>query len=245
MHYLGGKFRTRKRIGHYLNSIREVGQPYWEPFVGSAWVLTQIKNKPVFASDIHSELISMWQALMDDWEPPSIVTEEHYAIAKRGELDPAQTAFIGFGSSFSGKWFGGYARGHSRNYALDAKNSLRRKVLKLKPLDPVFFAADFISCEPPGSSCLIYCDPPYNNTTGYGKIPQLDRDAFWERARYLDSIGHVVIISEYSAPEDFICILEMNTKLDLRTKTGRETRVERLFSLRDYTIPQEQFALSW
>jgi DNA adenine methylase len=245
MHYLGGKFRTRKRIGDLLNAVRRNGQTYWEPFVGSAWVLTQIHNGPAYASDIHEELIAMWQALMDGWEPPSIVTEEDYEIAKLGKLDPATTAFIGFGSSFSGKWFGGYARGHSRNYALDAKNSLMRKVTMLKRLDPEFFVADFMDQDPPDDLCLIYCDPPYDGTTGYGKIPDFDHKGFWQRVRILSSVGHTIIVSEYEAPDDFVCLLEMNTKTDLRTRNGSEPRIEKLFSPRELFLPQKQLSLGW
>ena len=46
MSYCGGKFRVRKEIGEYLNNIRKDGQAYYEPFVGSAWILSQIKDGP-------------------------------------------------------------------------------------------------------------------------------------------------------------------------------------------------------
>ena len=63
------------------------------------------------ASDVNRPLITMYKALQDGWIPPSTVTEEMYAEYKgiQDAEDPL-TAFIGIGCSFSGKWFGGYAR---------------------------------------------------------------------------------------------------------------------------------------
>ena len=41
-------------------------------------------------------------------------------------------SFVGFGCSFAGKWFGGYARSNDkRNYAKMAKNSLNKKIINL------------------------------------------------------------------------------------------------------------------
>ena len=48
---------------------------------------------------------------------------------------------------------------------------------------------------------VVYCDPPYKNTDGYGI--QFDSDAFWEWVRTRD---YPVYVSEYQAPEDFVSI---------------------------------------
>lgn len=77
---------------------------------------------------------------------------------------------------------------------------------------------------------LIYCDPPYENTSGYS-TGAFDNAAFWQRVRELSTAGHDVYVSEYRAPPDMVSVLDMPTKTDLRTKAnGRETRLERLFS---------------
>ncbi len=229
MRYLGGKSQTRNQIAAYLNRIRKPGQPYWEPFVGAGWVLEKIKGQPIYASDANAALVFMWQRLQRGWEPPNVVTEEMYQEAKAGRYDAALTAFIGFGCSFGGKWFAGYARGENRNWAQEASNSISQKSNRFE--QAIFFCADFLTCYPPESGCLIYCDPPYEDTTAYGAVPPFDHSRFWERVRQLESGGHTVIVSEYQAPDDFSPVVEMVTKTDMHTTSGKDRRVERLFRL--------------
>lgn len=234
MQYLGGKSRTRNQIAAYLNRIRKPNQPYWEPMVGAGWVLEKIKGQPIYASDANGALVFMWQRLQQGWEPPSVVTEEMYQRARVGEFDAALTAFIGFGASHSGKWFAGYAppefgKRTYKNGELYSQNSL---LCKVKRFDKVhFFSADFQGFQPPALNCLIYADPPYSNTTAYGAVPPFDSGKFWERVRWLEAHGHTVVVSEYQAPADFSCVLEIVTKTDMHTKNGKDMRIERLFRL--------------
>ena len=52
------------------------------------------------------------------------------------------------------------------------------------------------------------------------------------------SQNNVVVISEYSAPEDFRCIWKQNVKLDIRDANNKKkNRVEKLFSLSDVSVP--------
>ncbi len=227
MQYLGGKSKTANQIAAYLNNIRKPLQPYWEPFTGAGWILERIHTRPIFASDAHLQLIAMWQALQDGWKPPEIVTEADYQEAKAGKIDDALTAFIGFGCSFGGKWFAGYARGNTSPKA-SAKSILK----KINRMDcPTFYQADFMTCYTPAFGCLIYCDPPYNGTSEYKGIDKFDTAKFWERVRWLEENGHTVVVSEYEAPDDFGCVLEMPTYTEIRAKKGRDSRVERLFRL--------------
>ena len=48
---------------------------------------------------------------------------------------------------------------------------------------------------------VVYCDPPYAETEGYGR--EFDHEAFWQWCRTRD---FPVYVSEYRAPEDFISI---------------------------------------
>lgn len=233
MQYLGGKSRTRNQIAGYLNLIRQPGQPYWEPFVGAGWVLEKVVGGPRYASDANPYLIAMWQALQAGWEPPGVVTEEDYQRAKAGDCEPHLMAFIGFGCSFGGKWFAGYARGCVTNYAKTSRGSLLQSLKGIRPA--TFFAANFLTCNPPAPACLIYCDPPYDGTEGYDAVPPFDTLAFWRRVRQLESQGHTLVVSEYQAPDDFSCVVRMPTKTEMRTtNNGRELRIERLFRLGQY-----------
>jgi DNA adenine methylase len=243
MQYLGGKSRTRNHIAAYLNRIRKTGQPYWEPFVGAGWVLEKIKGQPIYASDANEALVFMWQRLQQGWVPPSVVTEEMYHTAKGGEYDAALTAFIGFGASHSGKWFAGFIKpDHKINNAVNKKGELWARDSLLKKLnrfeDTHFFAANFLECYVPAYGCLIYCDPPYDDTTAYGAVPPFSTVKFWERVRWLEGHGHTVVVSEYQAPADFSCVVEIVTKTDMHTKNGKDRRVERLFRLGQHKLVQ-------
>lgn len=48
---------------------------------------------------------------------------------------------------------------------------------------------------------VVYCDPPYKGTGGYGI--EFNVDAFWEWVR---TRNYPVYVSEYQAPEDFVSI---------------------------------------
>lgn len=71
---------------------------------------------------------------------------------------------------------------------------------------------------------VVYCDPPYNETDGYGI--EFDSSAFWEWCRTRD---FPVYVSEYKAPEDFVSIWSRQ-KRSLLSSTGLTTpRIENLF----------------
>ena len=230
MHYLGGKFRIAKRIASFLELIAkhsfEGDATYIEPFVGGANILTAVNFKSRIASDYNASLVHMYRALQLGWVPPDNVSYEEYAwYKKNGEIFDPLTAFIGIGCSFSGKWFGGYARSDGRNYALNAKNSL----LKIKKgiEDVRLVAGSYDTFNP--KQALIYCDPPYNNTTGYSGVPKFDHCSFYRTVRHWTS-SNVIVVSEYEMPSDFDCVLEIETKTDMRVRGGmKENRTEKLF----------------
>jgi DNA adenine methylase len=230
MQYLGGKSRLGKQIAYVINRIRRPGQPYWEPFCGSCWVTIHVhKSGPRYCSDGCFELIEMWRELQNGWIPPKVVTEEMYQAAKSGEYSPAMRAFIGFGCSFGGKWFAGYAR-QASGYNF-AKGAGRFALQKAGELQDVLFTNCGYHVAPPDKHLLIYADPPYAGTTGYSAVKfPFSTVEFWQQVRKWAYDGHTVIVSEYAAPDDFECIVEMPTATEIRTAdNGRESRTERLF----------------
>lgn len=226
MRYFGGKSRTAKQISAYLNSQLQPDQTYVEPFCGACWVVSNITANTRMASDYHPDLIMMWQELQDNWIPPDIVSEELYATLKKAESS-ALRGFVGFGCSNSGKFFGGYARDKTnRNYAMNAKNSLLKKIEMMR--DVKFANSSYLSITYPANS-LIYCDPPYYQTTGYS-TGAFDHNEFWEWVRDRSREGHSVFVSEYVAPEDFECVLAIQVKTDMKAADkSKIDRIEKLF----------------
>ena len=75
-----------------------------------------------------------------------------------------------------------------------------------------------------------YGDPPYRGTTKIFNTV-FNSDEFWNIMRKW-SKDNIVVISEYQAPEDFECILKIDTHTSIRDKTGNvSSRVEKLFKL--------------
>lgn len=227
MQYLGGKFRIAKPLCAYLES-RRAGRYFVEPFCGGLNITAGMSG-PRLASDASPYLFSLYKALREGWRPPDAVTEEMYA-AQNNTRDPSDplTAFIGYGCSFGGKFFGGYARSaRNRNYCLEASGSLARKLARCAEVQ---FALCSYERLTPGTS-LVYCDPPYANTTGYSATGEFDSAAFWQRCREWVRAGATVLVSEYAAPADFACVWSIETKTDMHGE-GRKGRTEKLFEYR-------------
>lgn len=188
------------------------------------------------ANDSNLYLIAMWEALSWGWDPPRTIEREHYCEVRTcykqnsDEYPMHYIGWVGFVGSFNGKFFGGYA-GHSammrtgrvRDYIGEAS----RNILAQVPLlDGVQFTnssyADMII--PPDS--IIYCDPPYAGVTKYAY--SIDHENFWAWCRERVAEGHDVFISEYNAPDDFICVWQREILSALNP--GRAGRaVEKLF----------------
>ena len=100
----------------------------------------------------------MWKGLQDGWRPPNIVTkDEYYYIKEHKDENPALTGFVGFGCSFGGKWFGGFAtnkRGDS--YCSQARNTLIKDFEGVK--NAIFTCLDYRDVIIP-DDVVVYCDP--------------------------------------------------------------------------------------
>lgn len=109
MQYFGGKQRIAKSLASYLNSILEPNQPFVDLFCGSCNVISKIdSNRRRIANDKHKYLIAMWKELQRGWIPPDTFSkEEYYEVKETPDAKPYLTGFVGFGCSFSGKWWGG------------------------------------------------------------------------------------------------------------------------------------------
>lgn len=227
MRYMGGKSRISKKIAEVLNSATNKDTPFVSLFCGSCAIESKVQADVKILNDKHPYLIAMWQALQNGWMPPDVVTkEEYYRVKSNMNENPALTGFVGFGCSFGGKWWGGLASNKKGdNYCARAERSL------LKDLPGVQYATftclDYHDVEIPDSA-VIYCDPPYANTTGY-TVGQFDTDEFWDYMRQLSKRCDVYI-SEESAPDDFECVWsqELTRTLDYN-KSNQPKKVEKLF----------------
>lgn len=75
---------------------------------------------------------------------------------------------------------------------------------------------------------VLYCDPPYANTIGYGD--DFDHQAFYTWCRAIGK-RHPLFVSEYWMPSDFRCVAEYEVRALARAKAHAQTRVEKIFTL--------------
>ena len=80
---------------------------------------------------------------------------------------------------------------------------------------------------------MIYCDPPYQGTTGY-KTGAFDHDKSFNWCRD-QAKNNIVFVSEYNAPDDFIEVWqgEIKTNFASSRKTATHNAVEKLFKATD------------
>ncbi len=227
MQYLGGKSRLAKQIA----AIVAPKGLWWEPFCGGLSVSVELaKFGPGLVSDGNEALIALYQAVRAGWAPPDSVSPEQYQAAKSLPNSDPMKAFVGFGCSFGGKWFGGYARQKTNhNFAKSCSGVVRRDIAKLAHCD--IGCLDFLSLSPNGSFTpeTIYCDPPYEGTTGYAATGAFDHSRFWGLCRDWAKAGARVFVSEYSCPLPNDIVWETKHYLKAKGGTKNEVRNERLF----------------
>lgn len=200
MRYQGGKSRIAQDIASVI-SVRG-GDCFVSLFCGSCAVESKVQGfSRKILNDRHQYLIALLQGVQRGYELPESITPEQYRhIREHKDDDPTLAGFVGFGCSFGGKWFGGYARNATgTNYAAQSKRSLLKDMATLQ--DATFVCADYRRvCIPPRA--VIYADPPYNNTTGYHG-DRFDSAEFWIAMRLLADTGHTVFVSEQEAPSRY------------------------------------------
>lgn len=223
MRYFGGKARIAKVLVPEIQKYISEGQTFVDAFCGSCNVLSGIKATKRMGNDLHKELISLHKAVQSGWIPPRHVSKEEYREARTGNVEDHLKAFIGFGCSYSGKYFGGYARGEeSRNYAMNARNSLLKKHKTMK--DVIFTSGDYKQIPLPVNS-VVYCDIPYKDTVGYS-VGGFNHSGFYEWAEKVKEDGHTILVSEYehNVPDDWNIVWRHESRKDIRNKEGIQER---------------------
>jgi site-specific DNA-adenine methylase len=82
MRYLGGKSAIAADIASFIVANVKDKSLLVEPFCGGGAMTVALAPyfQTVQAYDIHEDLILMWQALRQSWEPPEEISESDYTI---------------------------------------------------------------------------------------------------------------------------------------------------------------------
>ena len=180
MQYQGGKSRIARQLAEKIRELHPTATEIWEPFCGGAAITLALAKAglKVHASDIHPDLILMWQSVMAGDESVSVdVSEDDYALWRNAPVS-ARRGFVGFGASFGGGWFAGFGRGANPNPPQVECRNFFGKLAKFGGL--IDFACRGYETTP--DEALVYADIPYIGTKAYGKST-FDHTAFWQWVR--------------------------------------------------------------
>ena len=232
MSYLGGKANSAAHILEVLNDPLFDGLDYVEPFLGYAHVMRRVVNKRTYAgSDANPLLMTLLRAVQKGRTMPHITPDEYERLKRQSGVN-LRRAVAAFTYSFNGKEWGGYTakyRGCASTGTRYPPEERKRYYQKLHE-NEAFRAAkltlqSYTRLTP--KKKLIYCDPPYQESTAYG-TGEFDHERFWATMRRW-SRDNVVFISEYRAPPDFEEVASQRKSMSFRGADLKEARIERLF----------------
>lgn len=134
-------------------------------------------------------------------------------------------AYVGFLCSFSGKWWGSFARGSRYEggtpYNKERQNNLEKQIPKM--LNCKFEQADYKDLS--FKNKVIYCDPPYVMSTHKYYKEAFNVDEFWNWVRE-QSKWNKVFVSECDVPDDMTIVWQKECKAALNT--SQRKMVEKL-----------------
>lgn len=235
MKYMGSKNRYAKELLPIILKDRKPNQWYVEPFVGGANLIDKVDGNRIGA-DLNPYLIQALVSIRDSLSelPKNSIdfTEAKYKeLMKRDSYK--HKGYAGFAFSYGGKWLGGWSRDGAgkRDYVTESYKNAVKQSPNLKGIE--FVCCGYENLEIPKNS-VIYCDPPYEGTTKYKD--DFDHDRFWDWCREMVKLGHDVFVSEYSAPDDFVCVWSKEVNSSLTKDTGSRKGTECLFKRESHRV---------
>lgn len=235
MKYVGSKNKIAKYIVPILQKIINSNgiQKYIEPFCGGCNVIDKIKCNKLIAYDNDIIPISIFKHYTErpqDLEilPNNLTKDFYYYIRDTKEFpDWYRSSILLFGSYNSRVYGGCYGAqaitkdGNVRNYYQEAINNFQDQLKSLPKIK--FSRRDYRKIK--ASKSLIYCDPPYQEGIGYKD--NFYHEEFWNWVRK-NLLKNIIVVSENSAPEDFVCIWQQETTSSMNNR-NKIDKVEKLF----------------
>ena len=234
MKYMGSKNRIAKHIlPIMLKEMQDKGYTTWvEPFVGGGNMIDKVPNEyKRIGIDLNGHVI---QALTDIRDKPELLPEKFSFDERKYWREQPPTEFMSWAcivTSFGADLLGGYAREKGSDDATFCGYGKRNALKQSSKLQSVFlFNAQYDYFEFENS--LIYCDPPYQKTSGY-KTGEFNHGEFFEWCRKMKAKGNSVFVSEYNAPDDFELVWqgEIKTNFSSQRKEATHKAVEKLFKV--------------
>lgn len=233
MKYMGSKNRIAKHLLPIMLAEAEKHSitKWVEPFVGGANMIDKVPpHYDRMGYDLNDHAIHALIDIRDnvDGLPDSVSEDEYKSLY--GAPAESFSSLVRFGASFGGKFENGFARGKAadgsaRNYWAETKRNALKQSPKIQNVQFICDSYENLSFE----NSLIYCDPPYQGTTGY-KTGAFDHNKFFDWCCE-QSKKNIVFVSEYNAPDDFKEVWrgEIKTNFASSRKAATHNAIEKLF----------------
>lgn len=236
MRYMGGKSRTAKQLVATIIAARPDTTTWVEPFLGGASVAVAAATTGRFDRMILNELqpaiAAMWRAGIRGWEPPADApTFDEYKNERSLDLSTPCAGFMSLAASFNGRRWKGYGPNHAasgRDYYAESRRAFLRDCAALARVPDVTVTHGDYSDVTIPPEAVVYADPPYAGTTGYGT--ELCPDRFWGWAA---DVG--AWVSSYKAPDGWIAVSSVSRSATVNptlTRTGIESLYRQSVSYR-------------
>jgi DNA adenine methylase len=232
---MGSKNRIAKHILPIMLAEAEKQNitTWMEPFVGGANMIDKVPDSfERVGYDLNDHVIHALIDIRDNAENlPDTVSEYEYKSYK-GLPPQSITSWVRIACAYGGIFESKLAADKTglRNYAKEAKNNALKQSPKIQGVE--FICCSYLDLTDKITNSIIYCDPPYQGTTGY-KTGQFNHEEFFNWCRLMKSKGNVVFMSEYNAPEDFELVWqgEIKTNFSSTRKSATHKAVEKLFKV--------------
>ena len=228
MKYMGSKNRIAKYILPIILKDRKENQWYVTPFVGGGNTIDKVDGLRIGA-DYDKDVINALKLIRDNInlipKNNKEFTEQDYYKVKNNP-NHILYGYVAFAFSYASKKWGGWSRNKkkTRDYVAESYRNALKQHKKLQGIKLIH--SNYKDLKIPDNS-IIYCDPPYANTTKYKT--NFDHNEFWNWCRKKIKEGHQVFVSEYNAPEDFVCVWQKEIVSSLTKNTGAKKGIEKLF----------------
>ena len=229
MKYMGSKARIAKHILPIILKDRKEGQWYVEPFVGGANMIDKVNGNRIGA-DVNPYLIMALELVRDN---PHLIprsnseyTKEMYLAARNSDLSSPVDCFAMFNYSFGATFKGSWAQNsRGSDYVKECVKNVLAQSDQLQGC--ILQCSSYDELSIPNQS-VIYCDPPYASTFKYKGTNPFNHDKFWQWCRDKVAEGYKVFVSEYNAPDDFVCVWSKEINSNANAKATSRA-IEKLF----------------
>ena len=237
MNYQGGKARVPE-LGECLAVLTaRLNLGLADECCGGLWISRNTHlagGKVRRVADKCQELIWLYEAVRDGWEPPPRVTSDEYRalMQDRERLTSERSpllAFVGFGCSYGGRWWRGRKPDDERytgETARYAAAKTRRDLLEMRDfLRTVEIECSDVMVRDPLTTDLTIYDTPYEGVAGFDATGEFDHAKWKPRVTEL-ATKTPVLVTEFSMPDPWRIVKEWR----IPSPGLRKLTIERLWA---------------